>query len=343
MRLWILPLLGLTVGAGIIAYQFAQPSLRHNLPPAATGGLLFFADTGPGSGASQRVSVDVEVDLRRTGYTGISELRVVLSFPDPSVISRWYVVASGQYRPPASAPLDAYCSHGGLATRRGSAIACGQDLGTGIGRNVEYHNGEHLGVIANNDDAIRRLLDFDGYLDGDNSIITGMVSPPVPASPYHAKMILWIPVFTPSVGHSGFDVLGRLAQIGLGNYGDFGSGAYIAPLSSQFAGSKSDFAITLYRHPVDPMTVSSVRYSASSLLGARHLEWAEPPTDAPNTLEWRSSPGGLPNVEFYANDPTGQGRAATGGFLAGAMASLAAAGLLLLVQQMLGRAEDKRR
>ncbi len=306
-------------------------------PIQARGGLLFFADyTSP----PHPWVVNIQSKIRPTGWTGISEIHLELQFDRATSGQRWYIVASGQYRPSAAMPLAAFCNSGALAKRARDTISCVSGGAINGSEQIQYQFNGRLGGVGPSGNDIWSIEDFDGYLDGDATIVAGVLSDPV------APSVVWIPFRTPLPATAGSVQYGSFGSIAAADAGDYGEVSRIRSLPEMYASTGASFAIASSGRPVEEMEAGEVALTSEESLGARQIRWADPSTATPDRLIWRND-GGLGVMQFALQDPFVEEHLRQRAFLAGilmtlGLSALAAAALEFFVVVPVRRARRNR-
>jgi hypothetical protein len=208
-------LLGVATIFGFLAHHvWRQGFVIDEKSPRANGGLLFFIAAPIGNNI--RASVDARVDA--TGYQDTSRLDLTLSFHGASPGLHWFIVASGQYRPRAKTPLEAFCPGFTRAHRTSAAlITCDNRLFEGS-QNVAYNSAGHIGSLDGR--AIDRISDsLDGYVDADATVISGTLA----AGAKNPDTRVTIPIETPTPSRIAGDEYFAYAPIAIKDQGISGS------------------------------------------------------------------------------------------------------------------------
>jgi hypothetical protein len=338
-RVWVLPLLALTIVSTLgAAWLFldAYPGAGESDTSRPTGGLLLLIDAkAPGmdaAGADSQAlapAVAVTVDTWTTGSDGVNILLVKLAFPVTAAGSHWFIVASGQYYPDRELDQNLFCLTGFFVIQETDRIRC-RDTPTEGSVGVEYRHNDELGFIDG--DTIYGPIDSLAGFDAQRAaIITGTVSEP------DTLTRIFIPYRTPRVDHPGGDERVRLAPIGVTDQ-EWGALHPIGNVASGYTGVFGQFADLESGRKLRYMPLSGLRFGVrEDAIGDREIAAVVPPPVQPDELVWESAGAGMGPFSYRLHDPYSQDRTAVKAFGAGLIASVGAAALLLLVEQILIR------
>jgi hypothetical protein len=327
---WVVPLLAVTVFFGGLALHAWQRGLSANDKlPQADGGLLLFVAAPLGNNI--RAAVDLKVNT--TGYRNTSLVDLTLTFEGARPGLRWFIAASGQYRPSATTPLGAFCPGSTRAYRvSATTIGCADNPLNGS-RSVEYNSTGHIGAL--NGRTINRISDsFDGYIDTDTTIIGGtLVGGDLQPGGNDLKARISIPVKMSSPSRIASDEFYAYAPIAIMDQGDFGIGAPEGSVA--VARPQARLAATSTDTPVNYLDVTALSFAVH--LGAKEsqLSWASPPTERGDRLDWRTTGRGIQTVRFSLHDPVAANRMSRDSFSAGIYISIASGVLLLLLEKLI--------
>lgn len=327
-RGWVLPLGGISVALVVLAGALLWNRFVDQAPSDSSGGVLVMLDTNV-----YRPAVEIDAMIWHTGYEGFDMLRLrITGSPDVEAGTRWYVFASGQYGPPSQAPLELFCEFGDLAVRAQSAIRCPGHARLGAAAEVEYNFQQELGMPAAGE--VSGIEGHDGYNANNVTAITGLFEP----TDIIRDWYVYIPIREIRLGRSGPERQGQLASIAVG---DSEFGASIRAFSVDPADDATRYVSTVTGHSLEPVAVSAFELDASDLLGDKRLIWSRPDNVTDDSLIWQSEGGGFPGLKFSLLDANRQGRDSLWAFLGGILVSAALAALLLVVERMLDRREDR--
>jgi hypothetical protein len=342
---WALPLLTLTIVSALGArwlFLGAYPGADESDSHQPTGGLLLLIDskaTGIDSaGVSSQApvpAVALAAETWPTGFDGANELMVKLTFPVTAARSHWYVVASGQYYPDRNLDQNLFCLNGFLVVPETDRIRCRDSPGEGS-VDVQYLYNDQLG--STDRDTIRGPIDsLEGFDPERAAIITGTVS-----TESETPTRIFIPYRAPLVEHAGGDERVRLAPIGVTDQ-EWGTLRSIGKVANGYTGVSGEFADLESGRTLRYMPLSKLRFDVrEDAIGDREIATVVPPPLRPDKLAWEATGAGIGPFWFRLHDPRSADRIAVKAFGAGLIASVGAAALLLLVEQILLRFQRSR-
>lgn len=304
-------------------------------PGLPKGGVLFFIEGGGG----YQTAVDVDVsawDLSRSG----GMLLVKLRFPESAVGKRFFIIPPGQYQIAREADLPHFCGGGaGTAERASEGVKCIWAGRPGVTQ-LEYRMGpsDQLGNYLR--DGIYSVNSLNGYSSDSASIITGVV-PPRPYS-YAEPVSVFIPVRNFPHRNLGAVEYRSFAGFAVGDP-EYGSTALLRPLPDPELLDISNFADGRSGHPISRLGIAKISFHLQEDLGARQLQWSAPAPIEPNSLRWEKHGEGLPGVQLQILDPFEQDMLTRRVFFSGAAVSMAAAGVILIIERWLDRLAHHRR
>jgi hypothetical protein len=323
---WILILLFLAAGSGLVAYKVGhQEFFSGDKLPNASGGLLIFTDQG----AVSHISASVAAETFYTGFPGISTLALHVSLTNAHAGVRWYIAASGQYEPKINMPLGAFC-YDASASRSGSTITCRDIPSLGF-RNMAYDFRDRIGVI--NGRSINEAVGVQGYDYAHTVVVSGTLTKSYKDEPNSLlTTVVYIPIQSPKPTQIGSDRYFTFASIATVYSGDFGSGARLATLKGRQ--TSATFADSRARAPVDSLTINSLTFIPEIDSAESQISWASPPTIRPDQLIWRSTGQGIGPINFTLHNPFEADALSRDSFIAGIFVSIAASALLLLLEKI---------
>ena len=324
------------LGLGLLALGAALgiPVLVHESPSFPDGGLLFFVDHDGEDSPS--IAADTSVEMWRSG-AGNEILRLQMELDPWPAGSRWYVVTSGQLRVDTS-DISMLCSVGGFAHRQGDVISCDGDRGWGDSRDVEYRLHERLVAIAHDGRSLQRLSDYEGYIDDDATVVTGVFREA--SSP---KLVVWL-ASRPLVGaRIGADTEYALASMFQGNLGDYGASQPPLVALDEPIRSPSGLAVLSTRQGLASVAQRTLQVELPRVLGTRRVSWADPVPTRANRLYWRTAAGGLGSIRFVLHDPVESARQALRTFLSGVVISAGLSVVLVTLERWIEHTARSRR
>jgi hypothetical protein len=343
-RRWVVPLLAGAAVCFFVAFFLWREGFAVERQPRAIGGLLLFVDSEETRSQiveDEPVAAAVDAQMWETGFPNTSLLSLSLKFANPKPGLRWYVVVSGQYNPDPGTDVNTFCVYGGTPTRMADRVRCRNvSLRSAIdgSTDIEYRFGDRIGSIY--EEEIHKISDsFDGYIDGDSTVITGRLI----SSDRDSETLIHIPFPTPHHVTIAGDELWALAPIAPFDRGDYGTAEKIRSLPPQYADTSAYFASVSTGHPIDFIRLPTLSLELREGLDGRELAWASPPPDRPDVLAWSTDRGGdLGPFSFRIHDAVAQTGIARRSFLAGVFVSVGAALLVLLLEQWLTRKSKPR-
>jgi hypothetical protein len=318
----LLPLvLVMLSGAGLLWWS----AVPNDAIPEVRGGLLLAVEAESTTEVRPTARIDAKWWPTGSGLgSGPDYLRISVEFSNIRAGTRWFLVASGDYKPPADLALNSFCS-AGQGKRDRDVVRCVGDQGWGDAEEVEYRLDDGLGAIGP-DGSVHGLTDYDGYRADESVVVTGLFTVDEDAS---VEMHLPVPALM--WAHIGSEDYVRLPPLFAGNQGDFGLGEVVGEVSGGGAGAS--LAVLSNLSPVREIVPERLLFSVYELLLGRRLLYSTPPTYSPDNLFWIRDGGGLPTTEFAISNPQASGSQASLAFLAGVLASLAGAAALIVLEQ----------
>ena len=313
--------LGLGLLAAILVRDVGPPSR----PPNARGGLILLSNSGPGMGPD---AVSLHVEIRNTGFAGVSEMHVAMQFKNPRPGLHWTLVASGQYQIAPGAPVEAFCSARATKTSA-NVVTCPAD-GSQSDPVKAYRQG---GLAVADRGNLFTLEGYDGYDPTTASMIEGGLPVLATPNPLYGQVKTEFPIRVPTAASGGTDTDYALAPIGARDLGDYGDG----PKLRGGVGLQEGLVQATTLAPVAPADITSVRFAVPFDLGFVNLASASPPTVSADRLEWTSRDVQAQTIRYSLHDPTKEASILRMSFWAGAIASLAASLLVLGVELILVR------
>jgi hypothetical protein len=327
---WAFPLLAVAALSGWLSYHtWSQGFASNDKPPHSDGGIIIF-DTAP-LGSSITATIDATVEP--TGFPGTSLLKLTLNFQNASPGLRWFIAASGDYRPKASTPIAAFCPGGALGYRTGRAtIACRNSQFFGS-QDVSYNSADHIGALDGR--TVVRISDsLDGYIDGDTTIISGILTGMdlQPTGNILSTEII-VPISTRLPVQIGSDNFFSYPPIAIVDQGDFGTGLPLGKVTTLHP--RAFFADGSTKLPVDYLPVTSLSLDIDLGTQINQLNWASPPTARSDQLRWHVRGQGIQTVKFSLHNPFFADRLSRNSIFAGIYLSLATSALLLLLERFI--------
>lgn len=306
---WSLALfMGLTAAA-LFGNLTARPE-----QPTPTGGVLVLTNAG-----AEPVTATVDAELWDMGIDGFTGMTLSIEFDRPKAGLHWYVIPSGQYEIPASAPDTAYCLR--RAERETSdRLVCPTEGTT-------YRPG---GLGSVDGLSVSQIVDsFDGYDDATASVLEGVLARDPETGEVSNSVEILIPIRTPPRREFGSDTYGDLAPVAAVNLGDYGTAGTVRSLAPEVDDNASFYAETATGDPLRFVNVSAVRVSYRQDEPVRSIAFASPPTSRSDALEWNNPAVRTQPIRYVLHDPIRETDLARRAFLAGILAS-AAVGLVFL-------------
>jgi hypothetical protein len=327
---WAVLLLAVAVLCGSFAYYtWRQGFSSNDKPPQANGGLLLFV----AAPLENNVRASVDARVSPTGYPNTSLFDLTISFERAHPGLRWFIAASGQYRPSVTTPLGAFCPGGTRAYRsNATTIACNDNPFDGS-RNVEYNRAGHIGVLDGRN--INRITDsFDGYIDADTTVISGtLMGMDLHLRENDLSTRITIPIATPSPSRIASDEFFACAPIAIVDQGDFGVGSPLGAVA--VTRPQAHFAESSTETPVSYLDVSSLNLAIDLDTSGSQLNWASPPTVQADQLRWQVTGQGIQAIRFSLHNPVAADHLSRNSLFAGIYLSIAASALLLLLEKLI--------
>ncbi|MFD6568532.1 hypothetical protein [Micromonospora profundi] len=336
---WALPLTAIAVVSVLIAYPLfisAYPGTSGPVPAAPNGGILLLIDAKPRgvdntdlSSHGPEPSVAVTAETWTTGFEGVSELLLELSFSQVAAGSQWYVVASGQYFPDARLDRSLFCESGPQVVQELDRIWC-RDTGLNGSNGVEYRYRSEIGSASG--DKINAPIDSLVGFDAQSAVvITGTVS-----AETGVPTRIFVPYRSPQAERPSGDELVRLAPVGVTDQ-EWGALRPVREVAAGYADVFGEFADVQSGRKLRYLPISTMRFSVEEAVDGREIASAMPPTAQPDKLVWEKTDAGIGPISYRLHDPYSQDRTAVKAFWAGLIASAGAAAALLLFEQTLLR------
>jgi hypothetical protein len=299
--------------------------VRNGGPKPASGGILLFVDKSADPLANP-VPLEVATHAWNTD-NGNGMVELVLKFPASDIGRRFYIVTSGQYRVKSDADPNFFCDHGGMVTRDAETLKC-HDGGVSAVTGLEYRLDDQLGVY--NLDGVHSVIDRVGYDNSSADVVTGIFARGL----IRQEIYVYIPT-------AGFEAI----KLGAADYQQFapflvgdsesGSGGRIRNTPPGVNAGHSLYADGQTGEVLEDPRIVNFSFDFQERMGARQVQWANPPTASFNSLTWKTEGGGIAGIEYQLSDPFRQNSVSQNSFLAGVAVSMAAAALLLLLERSL--------
>jgi hypothetical protein len=342
LLIFVVPLLALTfitaIGAWVI-FRKAYPDITSDPSTAPTGGVILLVDAkapgiDPQVGPSRdpALSANVTAEMWITGYREISELMLKMRFVNGKPGTRWYIVASGQYFPDPQLDSNMFCDNATQVVKMRGRIRC-RNIGLTGSKDIEYRYNDRIGSPF--DGKITAPLDsVDGYDARSAAIITGVIG----SDPDEVTRV-FVPHHTPLRQYPGGDHLVRLAPVLLRDDGEYGSGTrLIGAVADDYRDVHGRFGDVESGQVLRYLPISRLDLEVSDeALSSREIASVRPPTVRSDELIWSQDGEGITQISYRLHDPYAQDRTAAWIFGAGLLASVGAAALLLLFEQILVR------
>ncbi|MEH0824393.1 MULTISPECIES: hypothetical protein [Micromonospora] len=341
---WALPLTAVAVISVLVAYPLfisAYPGTSGPVPAAPRGGILLLIDAkarGLDNTAGRTIGTKpdaaVSAETWPTGFDGVSELLLKLTFSKDAAGSQWYVVASGQYFPDMRLDRSLFCGPKLEVAQEADRIRC-LDTGLNGSTRIEYRYGDQIGS-ASGDKIIAPIDSLVGYDAASAVVITGTVS-----AEQDVPTQIFIPHRSPQLERPGGDEMVRLAPIGVADE-EWGGLRTVGDVATDYAGVFGEFADVQSGRKLRYLSISMLRFSlGEDALNGREIASAMPPTTLPDKLRWEKAGAGIGPISYRLHDPYSQDRTALRAFWAGLIASAGAAAALLLLEQALQRCQRR--
>jgi hypothetical protein len=341
---WALPLTAIAVISVLIAYPLfisAYPGTSGPGPAAPRGGILLLIDAKARGFDNTDVSlrgpeptVAVTAETWTTGFEGVSELLLNLSFSQVAAGSQWYIVASGQYFPDERLDRRLFCETEPQVVQEPDRIRC-RDTGFNGSTGIEYRYRDQIGSVSG--DKINLPINSLVGFDADSAVvITGTVS-----AQADVPTQIFVPYRSPQVERPGGDELVRLAPVGFMDQ-EWGGLRPVRDVAVGYADVFGQFADVQSGRKLRYLPISTMRFSVrEDALNGREIASAMPPTTQPDNLVWEKTDAGIGPISYRLHDPYSQDRTAVKAFWAGLIASAGAAAALLLLEQALLRSQRR--
>jgi hypothetical protein len=210
-------------------------------------------------------------------------------------------------------------------------IRCRDTGSTGI----EYRYKDQLGAPLNGQ--ISAPIDsLNGYDPRTAAIITG-----VTGNGLDLITRVFIPHHSPRREHPAGDDLVRLAPIAVYD-NEFGSLKPIGALAADYRDVHGEFADLESGQVLSYLSITKMdMFVSDNALDGREIASVTPPNSTADALAWHEDGEGIGQVTYRLHDPYSQDKTALNSFFAGLLASVGAAALLLLLEQVLARASRR--